>query len=196
MMKRMQFEKLEKEEYEKLQKMREEERLQAEEERKILDEIRKDNQKKMMPSIVRRKIQLKKKDEADYNEYDHMVKNMNKEELLKMLNDPNVDDAVKQAALRQLVEKFEVEVLEDEFGNKILVDAEGNPLLDGNNRPIMISNELLEQVGATLGEKVKVEVDPSKLEELNVLANMIKGMTEDEAKAQYMQDLVNNQLDD
>lgn len=43
-----------------------------------------------------------------------MVKNLNKDELLAMLNDPNVDDAVKQAALRQLVEKFEVEVLEDE----------------------------------------------------------------------------------
>jgi len=30
---------------------------------------------------------------------------MNKDELLAMLNDPNVDDATKQAALRQLVEK-------------------------------------------------------------------------------------------
>lgn len=45
--------------------MREEERLVAEEERKLLDEIRKDNQKKMMPNIVRRKINIKKKDEAD-----------------------------------------------------------------------------------------------------------------------------------
>lgn len=109
---------------------------------------------------------------------------MNKDELLAMLNDPDVDDATKQAILRQLVEKYEVEVLEDEFGNKILVDAEGNPLLDANNRPIMISNDLLTQIGATLGEGVKVEIDPNKLEELNVLANMIKGMTADEAKAQ------------
>jgi hypothetical protein len=45
--------------------MREEERLVAEEERKLLDEIRKDNQQKMMPNIVRRKINIKKKDEAD-----------------------------------------------------------------------------------------------------------------------------------
>jgi len=65
MTKRMQFEKLEKEEYERLTKMREEERLVAEEERKVLDELRIDNQKKMMPNIVRRKINIKKKDEAD-----------------------------------------------------------------------------------------------------------------------------------
>jgi hypothetical protein len=65
MTKRMQFEKLEKEEYERLTKMREEERLVAEEERKVLDELRNDNQKKMMPNIVRRKINIKKKDEAD-----------------------------------------------------------------------------------------------------------------------------------
>lgn len=65
MNKRLQFEKLEKEEFEKLQKMREEERQQAEEERKKLDEIRKENQQKMMPNIVRRKINLAKKDEAD-----------------------------------------------------------------------------------------------------------------------------------
>jgi len=76
------------------------------------------------------------------------------------------------------------------------VDADGNPLLDANNRPIMISNELLEQVGATLGEGVKVAIDPNKLEELNVLANMIKGMTAEEAKAQYMEQLMNNQIDD
>mmetsp|Transcript_42777 Transcript_42777/g.35946 ORF Transcript_42777/g.35946 Transcript_42777/m.35946 type:complete len:126 (+) Transcript_42777:1784-2161(+) len=125
-----------------------------------------------------------------------MVKDLNKEELLAMLNDPNIDDATKQAALRQLVEKFEVEVLEDEFGNKILVDAEGNPLLDANNRPVMISNQLLEQVGATLGEGVVVVLDPSKIEELNILANMIKGMTQDEAKQQYFEDLMNNQLED
>ena len=61
----MQFEKLEKEEYERLTKMREEERLVAEDERKLLDEIRKDNQQKMMPNIVRRKINIKKKDLAD-----------------------------------------------------------------------------------------------------------------------------------
>jgi len=67
-MKRLQFEKLEKEEYARLQKMREIEREKAEEERKKLDEIRKENQAKMMPTIVRRKINLKKKDEADYNE--------------------------------------------------------------------------------------------------------------------------------
>lgn len=60
----------------------------------------------------------------------------------------------------------------------------------------MISNTLLEQVGATLGEAVKVEIDPNKLEELNVLANMIKGMTAEEAKAQYMEDLMNNQIED
>jgi len=65
MTKRMQFEKLEKEEYERLTKMREEERLVAEDERKLLDEIRKDNQQKMMPNIVRRKINIKKKDLAD-----------------------------------------------------------------------------------------------------------------------------------
>lgn len=60
----------------------------------------------------------------------------------------------------------------------------------------MISNDLLEQVGATLGEGVKIDIDPSKLEELNTLANMIKGMTAEEAKAQYFEQLMNNQLDD
>lgn len=65
MMKRMNFERLEKEEYAKMQKMRELEKEKAEEERKKLDEIRKENQAKMMPSIVRRKIIMKKKDEAD-----------------------------------------------------------------------------------------------------------------------------------
>jgi len=68
MSKRLDFEKLEKEEYARLQKMREIEREKAEEERKLLDEIRKENQAKMMPTIVRRKINLAKKDEADYNE--------------------------------------------------------------------------------------------------------------------------------
>jgi hypothetical protein len=67
MSKRLDFEKLEKEEYARLQKMREIEREKAEEERKLLDEIRKENQAKMMPTIVRRKINLAKKDEADSN---------------------------------------------------------------------------------------------------------------------------------
>ena len=48
-----------------MKKMREIEREKAEEERKLLDEIRKENQAKMMPTIVRRKINLAKKDEAD-----------------------------------------------------------------------------------------------------------------------------------
>ena len=109
---------------------------------------------------------------------------MNKDELLAILTDPNVNDATKQVVLMQLVEKYEMEVLEDEFGNKILLDAEDNPRLDANNRPVMISNQLFEQVGATLGEAVKMEIDPSKLEELNVPANIIKKMSANEAKAQ------------
>ena len=68
--KRMNFEPLEKEEYAKMQNMRELEK-KAEEECKKLNEIRRENHVLMMPSIVRRKIIMKKKDEADQNEKDH-----------------------------------------------------------------------------------------------------------------------------
>ena len=89
-----------------------------------------------------------------------------------------------------------MEVLEDEFGNKILEYAEGNPLLNANNRFIMISNQLLEQVGATLGESVKMENNPSKRKEMNLLANMIKELSANELKAQSIETLKNNQLID
>jgi hypothetical protein len=47
-----------------------------------------------------------------------------------VLNDPNSDLSLKNAAFRRLIEEHDYQVLEDEFGNRILIDKDGNPVLD------------------------------------------------------------------
>lgn len=104
---------------------------------------------------------------------------MDRQELLDLLNDPDIPHAMKQAAYRALFERFGVEILEDEDGNKILVGADGQPLLDKDGRPIMVLDEMLEDLGATLGQGVVMEdVD------LFVLSEMCKGKTREEAEAE------------
>lgn len=75
---------------------------------------------------------------------------MTREEMLAMLNDPFVDDEMKEAMLRNLLLLGENNVIEDEFGNQILVDENGQPLLDADGKPIMLSAKMLDKAGINM----------------------------------------------
>lgn len=95
-----------------------------------------------------------------------------------------------------MIEEHNYQVLEDELGNRILIDSDGNPVLDKFGKPVTIPKDLLDAVGATLGEGEAVDIDESQAEQLNILANMVKGLSEEDAKKQYFEDLFNNHMDD
>lgn len=92
---------------------------------------------------------------------------------------------MKNAAFRRLIEEHNQQILEDDLGNRILIDDAGNPVLDKQGKPVIIPNELLDAVGASLGEPEAIDIDDSQAEQLNVLANMVKGLSEEDAKKQY-----------
>jgi hypothetical protein len=69
-------------------------------------------------------------------------------------------------------------MLEDENGNKILIDNSGNPLLNKDGKPIQISAQFLKDMGAKLGKPQKIDMD---LDKLKVLSQMVKGFSEAEA---------------
>lgn len=71
--------------------------------------------------------------------------------------------------------------MEDESGNKILVDENGKPLLSTDGRPVIISSGILEDMGVNLGEPVEV-----KGEDFDVLTMMVKGLTKEEANAEVL----------
>lgn len=54
----------------------------------------------------------------------------------------------------------------------------------------------MDACGASLGEAEAVDIDESQAEKLNVLANMVKGLSEEDAKKQYFEDLFNNHMND
>jgi len=70
--------------------------------------------------------------------------------MLEMLNDPFVSDEMKEAMLRNLLLQGENCVVEDEFGNQMLVDENGNPLLDKDGNPIMLSAKMLDKAGISM----------------------------------------------
>jgi len=80
---------------------------------------------------------------------------MTLEELIAIMNDPNADESLRKAALRAMVDIFGIELLEDENGNKILIDKDGNPLLSKDGKPIQISSDFLKDMGAKLGKPEK-----------------------------------------
>lgn len=125
------------------------------------------------------------KDEEDYNEYDLQCDKMSKEDLLNILNDPNADESLKQAALAMLARKHDIEIMEDAYGNRILVNSNGEPLLDSSGKPIQIKDDMLTSLGAQLGDPEELNIDPSMQEKLNILANMCKGLSEEDAKKEY-----------
>lgn len=64
------------------------------------------------------------------------------------------------------------------------MDENGEPILDRNGRPVQIHEDQINSLGAKLSDPIPIDIDESFKEKLNVLANMIKGMTEEEAKVQ------------
>jgi len=85
-------------------------------------------------------------------------------------------------------------MLEDADGNRILIDADGNPLVDANGKPLKVTADMLSSLGITLGEPEKLDIDPSMIEKLNILANMIKGFSEEEALAEFNRQCMENEL--
>jgi len=69
-------------------------------------------------------------------------------------------------------------MLEDEHGNKILIDADGNPLLNKDGKPIKITAQFLKDMGASLGKPEKVNMDMDKLK---LLSKMVLGKSAAEA---------------
>lgn len=159
----------------------EEKQRQAEEQARLEEEEKEKQAQKDLygdiegPKIARRKIILPDK---PLNELDRKCRVMSIEELIAIMVDPKADESLIQAAFRALVSIFEVEMLEDENGNKILIDKDGNPLLDINGKPITISAEFLKDMGAKLGKPVKMLID---MEKLKVLSQMVKGLSEADA---------------
>lgn len=80
------------------------------------------------------------------------------------------------------------------MGNRILIDKDGNPVLDKYGKPVIIPKEMLDACGASLGKPEAVNIDKSQAEKLNVLANMVKGLSEEDAKKQYFTDMFKNQM--
>lgn len=143
------------------------------------------------PKIARRKIILPKR---DFTENDKKCRQMTMEELIKIMDDPNADESLRFAALRALVDIYGVELIEDELGNKILCDKDGNPLLTANGRPIKITDEFLKDLGAKLGQLVKIDMD---LDQLKILEKMVaKGLSEEEAKKAVIADEMYDKLGD
>lgn len=83
-------------------------------------------------------------------ELDLMCEGMTREEMLAKLNDPFIDDEMKEAMLRNLLLLGENNIIEDEFGNQILVDENGQPLLDSDGKPIMISANMIKNAGINM----------------------------------------------
>jgi len=182
---RIQSEKQAEEKKEKQKKLIEQERM------KILEAVGGEGKG---PVMAKRKLMLPPKSEDQMNESDKKCRGMSLQELLDVLNDPNADEQMRNAALRTLIELYGVQILEDGNGNKILIDANGEPLTDSKGRPIKINSEMLAALGATMGEPEKLQIDPSMTERLNVLANMIMGLTEEEAKAEFNKKCMENEL--
>jgi len=83
-------------------------------------------------------------------EEDLLCENLTREQMLEMLNDPFVSDEMKEAMLRNLLLQGENCVVEDEFGNQMLVDENGCPLLDKDGNPIMLSAKMLDKAGISM----------------------------------------------
>jgi len=86
-----------------------------------------------------------------------------------------------------------VELIEDEFGHKILCDRDGNPLLNSKGKPITITDYFLKDMGITLGKLQKIELDE---EHLKILSKMVLGKSEEEARMAVIQDAMDDKLGD
>lgn len=84
-------------------------------------------------------------------------------------------------------------MLEDENGNKILIDKDGNPLLNKDGKPIKITAQFLKDMGASLGKPEKVNMDMDKLK---LLSKMVLGQSAAEAAATLKREEMGDALGD
>lgn len=52
----------------------------------------------------------------------------------------------------------------------------------------------MDACGASLGTAEAVHIDESQAEKLNILANMVRGLSEEDAKKHYFEDLFKNHM--
>lgn len=70
-------------------------------------------------------------------------------------------------------------------GNCILATHNGDPFLDSHHKPHSVLKEYLDSLGVDVGEPEKLEFTDDMVEKMNILANMVKGMTEAEAQEEF-----------
>jgi len=151
MSERLELEKKEEEERMQEEKKKiateQEAKLKKEEERlKIIEKV---GNSKAGITLAKRTLELPPR---ELNEDDQECLTMEVAQLCDVLNDPNAEESKQVAALRCLITTHGAQILEDEHGNKILIGADGDPLLDSNGKPCKIRDDQLEYIGAKLGE--------------------------------------------
>jgi len=68
------------------------------------------------------------------------------------------------------------------------------PYLDKDGKPIKVTQEQLDRLKIILGEPEELGIPPEYKEKLNIISNMVKGLSYEEAKAKYYKDIFENQI--